>query len=74
MIKRVIIKDYMAHKETELELDPGVTVITGPNNSGKSAVVEVLRSVGQKPSPHHAIRHGASQAVVRVELEMSCEL
>ncbi len=69
MIKRVTIKDYMAHKETELELDPGVTVLTGPNNSGKSAVVEALRSVGQNPSPHHAIRHGASQAVVRVELE-----
>lgn len=69
MIKRLIIKDYMAHKETELELDPGVTVLTGPNNSGKSAVVEALRSVAQNPPPHHVIRHGASQAVVRVELE-----
>ena len=69
MIKRLIIKDYMAHKQTELELDPGVTVLTGPNNSGKSAVVEALRSVAQNPPPHHVIRHGASQAVVRVELE-----
>jgi exonuclease SbcC len=40
MIKRPKISDYMAHKETELELGPGVTVLTGPNNSGKSAVVE----------------------------------
>jgi DNA repair ATPase RecN len=69
MIKRLKIKDYMAHKETELELDPGVTVLTGPNNSGKSAVVEALRSVAQNPPPHHVIRHGASQAVVRVELD-----
>ena len=69
MIKSIHIKDYMAHKETELELGPGVTVLTGPNNSGKSAVVEALRSVAQNPAPHHVIRHGASQAVVRVELD-----
>lgn len=69
MIKRLKIKDYMAHKDTELELGPGVTVLTGPNNSGKSAVVEALRSVAQNPAPHHVIRHGASKAVVRVELD-----
>lgn len=69
MIKRIKIKDYMAHHDTELELGPGVTVLTGPNNSGKSAVVEALRSVAQNPPPHHVIRHGASQAVVRVELD-----
>ena len=46
-----------------------MTVLTGPNNSGKSAVVEALRSVAQNPPPHHVIRHGATQAVVRVELD-----
>jgi DNA repair exonuclease SbcCD ATPase subunit len=69
MIKRLKISNYMAHKETELELGPGVTVLTGPNNSGKSAVVEALRSVAQNPAPQHVIRHGASKAVVRVELD-----
>ncbi len=69
MIKRLKIKDYMAHKETELELGIGVTVLTGPNNSGKSAVVEALRSVAQNPAPHHVIRHGAAKAEVRVELD-----
>jgi hypothetical protein len=69
MITRFKIKDYMAHKDTELEMSAGVTVLTGPNNSGKSAVVEALRSVAQNPPPHHVIRHGATQAVVRVELD-----
>jgi predicted ATP-dependent endonuclease of OLD family len=49
MIKRIKIKDYMAHEDTDLELGPGVTVLTGPNSSGKSAVVEALRSVAQNP-------------------------
>jgi hypothetical protein len=69
MIKRLKISDYMAHKETELELGPGVTVLIGPNNSGKSAVVEALRSVAQNPAPQYVIRHGASKAVVRLELD-----
>lgn len=59
----------MAHEDTEIELGEGVTVLTGPNNVGKSAVVEAIRSVAQNPPPHHVVRHGASQAVVRLELD-----
>lgn len=69
MIRRLIIKDYMAHENTVLELAPGVTVLTGPNNTGKSAVVEAIRSLAQNPVPHHVIRHGAGQAMVRAELD-----
>ncbi len=69
MIKRLHIQNYMAHKDTTLELGPGVTVLTGPNNSGKSAVVEAIRSLAMNPVPHHVIRHGASKAVVRAELD-----
>src|SRR5512147_2753176 len=69
MIKRITIENYMAHRHTVLELGPGVTVLTGPNNVGKSAVVEAIRSVAQNPAPEHVIRHGAGQAVVRVELD-----
>jgi predicted ATPase len=36
MIKRITIENYMAHQHTTLELGPGVTVLTGPNNTGKS--------------------------------------
>ncbi len=69
MIKRLHIQNYMAHKDTTLELDPGVTVLTGPNNSGKSAAVEAIRSLAMNPAPHHVIRHGASKALVRAELD-----
>lgn len=69
MIKRVTIENYMAHKLTVLELARGVTVITGPNNAGKSAIVEALRSIAQNPPYRHAIRHGAKNALIRVELD-----
>ena len=59
----------MSHEATKIELAPGVTVITGPNNVGKSAVVEAIRSLVHNPSPKHSIRHGAKQAIVSLELD-----
>ncbi|WP_022662084.1 AAA family ATPase [Paucidesulfovibrio longus] len=69
MIQRIILDDFLAHKHTELALGPGVTVLTGPNNSGKSAMVEALRCVATNPPPRHVIRHGATLARVEVVLE-----
>ncbi|MGV8073174.1 MAG: ATP-binding protein [Syntrophobacteraceae bacterium] len=69
MIKRITVENFMAHKSTALNLAEGVTVITGPNNSGKSALVEAVRSIAQNPPSRTAIRHGEKSAIVRVELE-----
>ncbi|NDV26158.1 AAA family ATPase [Desulfovibrio sp. JC010] len=68
MIKKILLKNFLAHKETEIELGSGLTVLTGPNNSGKSSIVEALRCIATNPLPKHFIRHGAKKA--RVELEM----
>ena len=59
----------MAHERTELALGPGVNALTGPNNTGKSAVVEALRCVATNPVPKHYIRHGAKEARVSLEFD-----
>jgi len=73
MINKIIIDNFMAHEHTELELGPGVTILTGSNNTGKSAVVEALRCLATNParSPNPAlyIRHGAKEARVEVEVD-----
>jgi len=69
MIKKIIIDNFMAHEHTELELGSGLTILTGGNNTGKSAVVEALRCLATNPMPSHNIRHGAKEARVSVELE-----
>ncbi|WP_319582859.1 AAA family ATPase [uncultured Pseudodesulfovibrio sp.] len=73
MITKIIIDNFMAHEHTELELGPGVTILTGSNNTGKSAVVEALRCLATNParSPNPAlyIRHGAKEARVEVEVD-----
>lgn len=69
MIRRLILENFMAHARTELVLGPGLTALTGPNNVGKSAVVEALRCLALNPAPRHVIRHGAKEARVTLELD-----
>ncbi len=47
MIERFYLKDYLSFKETELNLDTGLVVFTGPSGSGKSILMEsILSSLG----------------------------
>lgn len=70
MIVSIELTDFMAHAHAVIELGPGLTVLSGPNNCGKSAIVEALRCVAENPSSaRHYIRHGAKQATVAVNLD-----
>ena len=44
MIQKLSIKNYQSHTDTELELG-ALTVLVGPSNSGKSAVVRAFRAL-----------------------------
>ncbi len=43
MLRRIILESFMSHAHTVIDLADGLTVLTGPNNCGKSAVVAALR-------------------------------
>ncbi len=68
MIAKLTLQNFMAHGESVFEFAPGLNALTGPNNSGKSAVVEALRCLAENPAPKHVIRHGAAEARVEVLL------
>ena len=47
MIERFYLKDYLSFQETELELQSGLVVFTGPSGSGKSILMNsILSSLG----------------------------
>lgn len=69
MIRTIILENFMAHERTELALGPGITALTGANNTGKSAIVEALRCVATNPAPNHCIRHGAKEARVTITMD-----
>lgn len=69
MLTRLILVDFMAHHHTVLDFGPGLTVLVGPNNTGKSAVVEGLRCLVTNPPAQVFIRHGAREARVTAQFD-----
>lgn len=45
MITEVEIKNFQSHEETKLEFDPGVNIIVGTSDHGKSSILRALRWV-----------------------------
>jgi DNA replication and repair protein RecF len=69
-LRRLAVTDFRSWEIAELELDPGATVLIGPNGVGKTNLVEAagyLATLGSHRVATDAplIRRGAERAVVR---------
>jgi DNA repair protein SbcC/Rad50 len=42
MIKKLILNNFLSHKNTSLEFNPGITVFVGHNGSGKSSIIDSI--------------------------------
>ena len=51
MLKSLHLLNFQSHRDTHLEFDPGVNIIVGPSDSGKTAIIRALRwLVWNRPS------------------------
>ncbi|NLY52445.1 MAG: AAA family ATPase [Firmicutes bacterium] len=66
MLRRIRLRNFMSHVDTELELADGVNVIVGPNNCGKSAIVSALSVLAANASGDYMVRHGCDDCSVTV--------
>jgi exonuclease SbcC len=64
LITRIELTNFMSHKSTVIEPAAGLTVLVGPNNCGKSAVAEALRTICGFSRGDYMVRHGESTASV----------
>lgn len=65
---QVRVKNFQSIKDVQFLIE-GFSVITGPNNSGKTALMRAVHGVFTNPSPGPLIRHG--EAFLSVELKFS---
>ncbi|MEO2015824.1 MAG: AAA family ATPase [Fuerstiella sp.] len=69
MLRRIILENFMSHARTEIDLADGLTVLTGPNNCGKSAVVAALQILATNSRSTHVMRHGEKCCRITVETD-----
>src|SRR5262245_47548732 len=69
MIRRISLQNYMAHAHTVIELAEGLTVLVGPNNCGKSAVVSALETLCNNAPGDYMVRHDEKEASVTVQTD-----
>jgi exonuclease SbcC len=69
MITRIELTNFMSHAHTVIEPAPGLTVLVGPNNCGKSAVVAALQIICQNANSTYVRRHETSECVVQVHTD-----
>jgi len=67
VITRIELKNFMSHTRTVIEPAAGLTVLVGPNNCGKSAVVTALQILCHNDNSTYVLRHGEKACSVKIE-------
>ncbi|SDC50789.1 MULTISPECIES: AAA family ATPase [unclassified Candidatus Frackibacter] len=69
IIKEITIENFQSHNQTIIELSDGLNVITGPSDTGKSAIIRALRWVlYNEPLGDEFIQVGTNQCRVGILL------
>jgi exonuclease SbcC len=64
----VRVQNFQSIKDATIEVD-GFTVVTGPNNSGKTALQRAIRGVFTNSPPGPLVRHGEAHLTVTITFE-----
>jgi len=70
MIKRLSILNFQSHAKTELEFSPGVNIIVGNSDSGKTAIIRAMRwLIWNRPSGDSIRSSWGGDTRVQLELQ-----
>jgi len=70
MIKSLKIKNFQSHAKSTLEFSPGVNIIVGSTDSGKSAIIRALRwAIWNRPSGDAIRSNWGGKTSVHLEME-----
>ena len=71
MIRHLRIRNLATIEDVRLDLEPGLTVLTGETGAGKSMIIDSLRLVCGEKGSADLVRAGAAEAVVEAIADLS---
>lgn len=75
MIKKLTLRNFQRHSHLSLDLDPHITTIIGPTDTGKSAILRSLKWLAlNKPRGKSFLKWFEDKVSVTVELEKDCKV
>ena len=69
MISHISIKDFAIIKDLDLELNPGLNILTGETGSGKSIIIEAISMALGARADASYIRTGADKAIITLVVD-----
>lgn len=67
MLKQLIAHNFQIHKDVDIHFHPGVNVITGASEAGKSSIIRMIRWVTlNRPSGRSIVKKGESDTKVKL--------
>lgn len=69
MIEAIRLLNFQRHEKRVVELDPHVTTIVGPTDSGKSSIIRALVWALMNEAPDNLLRQGAKEVEVDVKVD-----
>jgi exonuclease SbcC len=74
-IVKVRIENFQSHEDTEFELSPGINLLVGSSDAGKSAVLRAINlAYHNQPRGNDFIRQGCDEARVHIWWNDGCYL
>ncbi|MEX2462848.1 MAG: DNA repair protein RecN, partial [Balneolaceae bacterium] len=70
MIKSIYIKDFALIDELDVQLGPGLNVLTGETGAGKSIIIGALNMILGERADTDVIRQGADKAISEATIEV----
>src|SRR5919106_1655371 len=75
MIKDIQLKNFIAHKDTNIEFCKGITIFLGHNGSGKSSIIDAvtfsLFGKHTRKSNKNLVRRGANHAMAEMHFDLN---
>jgi exonuclease SbcC len=75
MINSIAIRNFQIHKKTEVEFDPGITIISGTSDNGKSSIIRAFRWAFQNRPQGYSFRRWDTpdKAITAVDVSVDGE-